>query len=320
MKTNKKKKPRIVFWGTPALAQYCLTHIHENGFHVCGVVTQPDKPVGRKQILTAPPVKQYAEVHNIPVIQPKRLRNNTDAFTTLTQWQPDICVVVAYGHIIPDAILTLPQHFINLHYSLLPQYRGAAPVQYALLDGCEKTGVTIQHVASEMDAGDIILQKELAIDIQDTTATLWEKCTHIGAPLLCETLDQLIEGTAPRIPQDQTRATYAPKLKKSTGFISWNAPALTIHNTIRACNPWPGAQCMWQKKIVKIWRTTPTDIPAEAPPGALVWKNDMLLCAARDTYISIEEIQPAGTRRMDAKSFCVGHNIENTFFTSISKE
>jgi methionyl-tRNA formyltransferase len=318
MNKNNTTTPRIVFWGTPSLARCCLTHIYENGFPLCGIVTQPDKPVGRKQILTAPPVKQFAQSHNIPYIQPARLRNNTDALATLSAWQPDICVVVAYGHIIPDEMLDLPRYFINLHFSLLPHYRGAAPVQYALLNGDKKTGVTIQHLASQMDAGDIIQQKEIAIDINDTTAKLWEKCTHSGSLLLCDTLSQLCDGTAPRISQNHSHATYAPKLKKNTGFISWKSPALTIHNTVRACNPWPGAQCLHKTRYIKIWKTNCTDTPADLPAGTLQWKDNTLLCATNDYYLAIEEIQPAGSRRMDAKSFCAGHDIKNMRLASIN--
>lgn len=303
--------PRIVFWGTPALAAECLAHLHENDFHICGVVTQPDKPVGRAQIPTAPPVKSYAETQNIPVLQPTRLKDWA-CVAAVRAWNPTICVVVAYGRIIPREFLAIPQYFINLHHSLLPRYRGAAPVQYALLDGCRSTGITVQHVAYAMDEGDIILQEEIPLSDTDTTEDVWDRCTERGVPLLAEALRLLCAGTAPRIPQDHAAATYAPKLTKDVGYLQWDVSARAIHNRVRACIPWPLARALWHDTALVIWRTSVTTRPADAPPGTLMCEGKNLYAAARDVWIALEDVQPAGKKRMSAQAFCAGHDVRGT--------
>jgi len=275
---------RIVFMGTAELACPCLEAV---AGQVVGVVTQPDRPKGRDLQLAPPPVKVTATQLGLPVIQPEKIRE-PGALDVLRGWQPDLIAVVAYGQILPREILELPRHgCINVHTSLLPRWRGAAPIQFALLYGDAQTGVTTMYLNEKMDEGDIILQHAEPIHPADTSATLHDRLAGCGARLLAETVELVAAGRAPRIPQDPARVTYARKISKEAGRIDWSKPAVEIERQIRAFNPWPGAYTMIGDLLVKIWRA---EITGEGT-------------------LRLLEVQPAGKKRMDFAAFRRGHLI-----------
>ncbi|MCX7004645.1 MAG: methionyl-tRNA formyltransferase [bacterium] len=297
---------RILFWGTPETAAACLQFLLEQHGHVVGVVTQPDKPVGRAQRLTPPPVKRIALAAGLPVVQPANLRS-PEIGALLRSFAPEVNILVAYGKLIPLELLKLGTYFINLHFSLLPRYRGAAPVQRALMDGCTQTGVTVQHLAAALDAGDVILQQPVPIEPGDTTAVLLQRCVTIGAPLVQQTLALLVRGTAPRTPQDHGAATQAPKLTQQDGFINWHAPAHAIVRRVCACNPWPGATTWLHNLPLKIWTAGVHGTqPASGMPGMAMLLDKRLLVASGAGVVELIEVQPAGRTRMRAAAFMAG--------------
>jgi methionyl-tRNA formyltransferase len=304
-----------VFWGTPVIAAECMRALHAAGEELVGVISQPDKPVGRARRLAAPPVKALALELGIECVQPVKLRTSELAHW-LRRRAPYACIVVAYGKIIPSELLEIPTCFLNLHFSLLPAYRGAAPVQRALIDGCADTGVTVQHLAPELDTGDVILQEHVAIDDTDTTATLLQKCVARGAPLLVRALAELRAGTAPRVPQDHAGATYAAKLTRADGVIDWQASARAIHNRVRACNPWPGCTTTLGKDVLKIWRTAVADAAGNRlAPGTIEATRTHLRVTTGDGVLDILELQPAGRARMPAAAFLAGHAVNGQVLT-----
>lgn len=304
---------KIAFFGTPAPAERVLDALLHAHYHVAGVVTQPDKPAGRHQTLTPPPVKCRALAAGIPVLQPPSLRN-PDVLAHVLAWRPDLAVVVAYGKLIPPAMLAASVPFINLHFSLLPAYRGAAPVQHAILDGLTQTGVTIQYLAEQLDAGDIIAQTPVPIEEDDTTATLMERCLNAAIPLLLNLLPAIASGSAPRTPQNHEKATLAPKLQKEDGIIHWNQPARAIHNRVRACNPWPGACAALNSQPIKIWRTrVDSDTATPAAPGSILNARGCLLVAAQPGILELLDVQPPGKPRMSAAAFVAGHQLPPAF-------
>ena len=308
---------RVVFWGTPAPAAVCLDALVDAGAEVTGVITQPDKPVGRKKTLTPPPVAHTAGAHAIPVFQPERLRD-TSVDDVLAGWSPEICVVVAYGKIIPARLLNIPDAFVNLHFSLLPAYRGAAPVQRAVMDGCTHTGVTVQHLAPELDSGDIILQETVDIGRDETSGELLDRCTAVGAPLLLRAVALLRAGAAPRTPQDHAAATYAPKMTKDDGLISWTDSAFRIHNCVRACSPWPGTLTFLGSLRLKILSTRLPDVPPDnslSAPGGVLVRASRVYAAAGDGWLELCSVQPAGKRAMPASAFAAGHDIDGAVLT-----
>lgn len=303
----------VAFFGTPAPAERVLAALLHTHYFVAGVVTQPDKPAGRHQTLTPPPVKLRALAAGIPVLQPPSLRN-PDVLAQFLAWRPDLAVVVAYGKLIPPAMLAAGVPFINLHFSLLPAYRGAAPVQHALLDGLTQTGVTIQYLAEELDAGDIIAQTPVPIEEDDTTATLMERCLNAAIPLLLDLLPAIASGSAPRTPQNHEKATLAPKLQKEDGIIHWNQPARAIHNRVRACNPWPGACAALNSQPLKIWRTRiDSETAAPAAPGGILSARGRLRVAAQPGVLELLDVQPPGKPRMPAAAFVAGHRLPPAF-------
>lgn len=304
---------KIAFFGTPAPAERVLDALLHAHYHVAGVVTQPDKPAGRHHTLTPPPVKLRALAAGIPILQPPSLRN-PDVLAHFLAWRPDLAVVVAYGKLIPPAMLAAGVPFINLHFSLLPAYRGAAPVQHAILDGLTQTGVTIQSLAEQLDAGDIIAQTPVPIEEEDTTATLMERCLDAAIPLLLDLLPAIKTGSAPRIPQNHEKATLAPKLQKEDGIIHWNQPARAIHNRVRACNPWPGACAALNSQPIKIWRThVDSENAASAAPGSILGARGRLLVAAQPGVLELLDVQPPGKPRMSAAAFVAGHRLPTAF-------
>ena len=306
--------PKIVFWGTPEAAAVCLRHLADASMNVVGVITQPDKPVGRKQIITPPPVKTAAREYGIPVLQPLALKA-PEFLQQLEQWAPDVCVVVAYGRIIPAVVLDELKDFINLHFSLLPKYRGAAPVQRALIDGLEETGVTVQHLALKLDTGDIILQEGVRIAESDTTDTLLAHCVKIGAPKLKAAIEMIQKGTAPAIKQNDTDASYAHKITKEDGYIDWSQSARQIYNQVRACTPWPGTTT-WNAGVTYKIRKVQIDneFQTEEEPGTVLLSKKHLKVNTGHGILEILEIQPANKPNMTAAAFLAGHRLENAHF------
>jgi len=282
------------------------------------VVSQPDKPVGRKQVLTCPPVKVVAEEAGIPVLQPETLKNQ-DFVEKINKIRPDICVVVAYGKILPSEILKIPENFINLHFSLLPEYRGAAPIQKAIIDGKKETGVTVQHVVLELDKGDIILQEKMVISEKDTTESLLEKAVEIGSPLLNKAIELLGNNNAARIPQNHENATYAKKIKKEDGYIDWSRSAKEIHNQIRGCYPWPTALTEFNGKPFKILKSKIVieEEVTKSEPGIISSTKKQLFVSTGEGILEILELQPPGKKRMVTQAFLAGHNPNGNRFLTI---
>lgn len=302
---------RIVFMGTPDFAAASLKALLDDGQQVVAVVTQPDKPKGRGKQVQPPPVKILAEEYQLPVFQPTGIRTE-EFFKTLQSLQPDCIVVVAYGKILPPEILNLPPRgCINVHASLLPYYRGSAPIHWAVMKGESETGVTTMFMDQGMDTGEMILKKELPIGPDDTVGLVHDRLAALGAELLVETLHLLEKGMAPRISQDHGIATYAPLLKKEHEIIDWQQPASTIHNHVRGMNPWPGTYTIWEDKILKIWQTRIVEsCPAQAPPGTVLAAGSSgILVQTGKGQILITELQLQGSKRMDVDQFLRGKQI-----------
>lgn len=303
---------RIVFMGTAEFAVPCLKALHTAGYEIPGVVTQPDRPKGRGRKLQPPPVKEAALALGLPVFQPENIKER-ESIETIEKMKPDCIVVVAYGQILPEALLRMaPYGCINVHASLLPEYRGGAPMHRAIMDGKEQTGVTTMFVSQKLDAGDIILQAPRAIPPEMTVGELHDLLAEDGAQLLLETLKLLQEGRAPRRPQDETKATYAPLLTRMDEWIDWQRPARDIVNQVRGLDPWPGAYTRWQGKNLKIWKATlapgsdrvrePGTVVAVGPEGVLVACGD-------GQGILVKELQLEGKKRLSTGEFLKGNAL-----------
>jgi methionyl-tRNA formyltransferase len=306
---------RIVFMGTPEFAVPSLEALLRSDDQVVGVVTQPDRPKGRGQELTAPPVKQLAERSGVPVLQPTKMKD--PAFLAALQaWQPDVIAVAAFGRILPPAILSLPPRgCLNVHGSLLPKYRGAAPIQWAIINGERETGITTMLMDEGMDTGAMLLQEAIPIEPDDTGGTLGAKLAQVGAKLLIETLRQLKIGQLHSIVQDHSQATLAPILKKEHGLIDWNLSAAALANRVRGLAPWPGAYTFAQHhNHVERWSIWEAHVSETAgspgQPGAIIKvEKDRLLVATGEGALAITAIQPAGGRRMTVAQYLAGHAI-----------
>ncbi|MBI3798072.1 MAG: methionyl-tRNA formyltransferase [Deltaproteobacteria bacterium] len=298
--------------GTPAFAVPSLRTLIEGKDRVVGVVTQPDQPAGRGMVLHVPPIKVLATSHSIPVFQPARLRDPAVLFQ-LQSWQPDLIVVVAYGKMLPQTVLALPPYgCINVHASLLPKYRGAAPVQWAIACGERETGVTIMYISERMDAGDLLLQKTLPIADDDTGGTLHDKLAALGANALGEALPLLKAGQLVAHPQNEADATYAPLIHKEEGRIDWHQDVATLERRIRAFNPWPSAYTTVHGKLLKIFAahresTLPRPTP---PPGTVAEVTPVsLVVAAGDGYLALSEVQLEGKKRLPIAEFLKGYPL-----------
>ena len=303
---------RIVFMGTPDFAAASLQKLIDEDFDVVGVFTQPDKPRGRGMELSFSPVKELALRAQLPVYQPEKMRDGT-ALAILRELKPDILVVVAYGRILPDEMLALPRYgAVNVHGSLLPKYRGAAPIQWAVLNGDTVTGVSTMFLASEMDAGDVIYTKETQIGEFETAGELFDRLMHMGAELLVKTLRAIEDGTAPRTPQDHSQASYVKMLDKSISPIDWNKRPREIVKHIYGLQPWPVATMELEGKTFRVFGAAYTDHHTGKAPGSVVSAGDAgieIACADGETLL-VTELQALGKKRMRAGDFLRGHRIE----------
>jgi methionyl-tRNA formyltransferase len=302
---------KIVFMGTPAFAVPTLSALNDSRHSVLQVVTQPDRPKGRGRNVTAPPVKIAAQDLNIPVVQPDKVKTY-DFIDFLTKLHPDLLVVTAYGHILPKAILEIPKiGCINVHASMLPKYRGAAPIQWAIINGEEETGITTMMMDVGMDTGDILLTETVPIHPEDTAGTLHDRLAMIGAEVLIDTLTQLADGNLKATPQDNSKATVAPMLKKEDGRIDWNRPASSIANQIRGMSPWPGTFAFIGDKRFKIFKAIPVAAESTGTPGTVLisFANELRI-ATGDAALSVLEVQSESGRRLNIKDYLLGHPIE----------
>ena len=303
---------RIVFMGTPDFASASLKKLIDERFDVVGVFTQPDKPKGRGMELCASPVKELALENGLPVFQPVKMRDGT-ALAQIKALEPDILVVVAYGRILPDDILAVPKYgAINVHGSLLPKYRGAAPIQWAVLNGDKITGVTTMYLASEMDTGDIIYTAETEIGEYETSGELFDRLKDMGAELLVKTLRDIDAGIAPRTPQDHSKASYVTMLDKSICPIDWNKTPREVLKHIYGLQPWPVATMELEGKTVRVFAAKYTDGKTEKVSGAVVStdKGGLEIACADGETLLITELQAPGKKRMGAEDYLRGHQIK----------
>ena len=303
---------RVVFMGTPDIAATCLKKILADSFDVVGVYTQPDRPKNRGMKLAFSPVKEVALAHNIPVFQPENFREDADV-EQLRALQPDVVAVVAYGRILPQRVLDIPpKGCINIHASVLPEYRGSAPYQWAVLDGKKETGVTAMYLCREMDAGDMIDVAKTPIGENETAGELLDRLAVLGADLLSATLEKIQKGTVTATAQDGSLATYAPMLDKTMCPIDWNKTVQQVHNHVRGMNPWPVATTELGGKRFKIYATAIVpEITAAAPGTVLGLTKTGLKIACADGVIEIRTLQAEGGKRMAAPDYFRGHPLEN---------
>ena len=300
---------RVVFMGTPDIAATCLTKILDDGFEVVGVYTQPDRPKGRGMKMVYSPVKEVAIAKGIPVFQPENFREDA-VVEELAALQPDVCAVVAYGRILPQRVLDIPgKGCINIHASVLPQYRGSAPYQWAVLDGLKETGVSAQYMALKMDAGDIIGVSKTPIGENETAGELLDRLAVLGADLLSETLKKVECGEALAMPQDESQVTFAPMLDKAMCPIDWNKTAQQVHDQVRGLNPWPTATATIGGTFFKIHSTVIVD--GKGQPGEILGLTKTgLQIACGQGAVEIRVLQAEGGKRMAAPDYFRGHPLE----------
>ena len=301
---------KIIFMGTPGPAKTCLEALINAREDIVAVITQPDRPKGRGLKLAPTSVKETAIHYNIPVFQPEKIKDK-DTIDLIRGFKPDIIVIVAYGKILPKEIIDIPKFgTINVHASMLPKYRGAAPVQRAILNGEKFTGITVMKVIEELDAGDIILQESIPIYETDNTATLTEKLFKIGAQLLVKAVAQIKSGKAKYIKQDEKNVSFAPPLKKENGVIDWNKKAAEISDQIRAFDPWPGAYTYYKGKILRILKAE-QKAREGCPEGKIIEivKNRGFVVGGCEGALLITEVQPESGRKMSAWEFISGHEL-----------
>ncbi len=302
---------RIVFMGTPDFAAASLKRLLDEGFDVVGVFTQPDRPKGRGMELAFSPVKELALDAGLPVYQPEKMRDGT-ALAILRELQPDILVVVAYGRILPDELLALPRYgAVNVHGSLLPKYRGAAPIQWAVLNGDEITGVSTMYLAHDMDAGDLIYTAETAIGEFETSGELFDRLKDMGAELLVKTLRDIEAGIAPRRPQDHSRASYVKMLDKSLCPIDWNKSPRAVVKQICGLQPWPVATMELEGRICKVFAAEYTNTRTDKTPGTILAADGRgieIACAGGES-LRVTELQAPGKKRMAAGDYLRGHPL-----------
>ena len=301
----------VVFMGTPQIAAVTLTQLIQGPDPILGVVTQPDRPAGRGQKGLPSPVRKVAESYGIPVVAPEKIRD-PEFLSTLKGWNPEIIVVVAYGRILPKAILDLPMHgCVNVHYSLLPKYRGAAPAAWTIINGDSKAGVTTMKLVEKMDAGPIYLQEATPVASDETTGSLQTRLTPIGARLLLETLHRLKVGSLTAATQDEAAVSLAPILKKGDGLINWHQPAIMIERRVRGFDPWPSAYTHLGEKLLKIHRAKIVAIDERRNPGEVVRADaGGFWIATSSGIIGLEEVQLENRKRLPGAEFLKGSRIK----------
>lgn len=300
---------KMLFMGTPGFAVPCLESLIKAGHNICGVFTQPDKPKGRGHKLTAPPVKEVAIKNNIEVFQPDKIRN-AETLSIIKSLEPEIIVVVAYGKILPKEIIDYPKYgCVNVHASLLPKYRGAAPIQWSIINGEKTTGVTTMYMNEGLDTGDMLLRSSTIINDDETSGDLHDRLSFIGADLILKTLDEISKGTIKRKKQNDDEASYSPMLDKSLCNIDWNKAAINIHNLVRGLNPWPTASTILNGNILKIHKTKVSNIKGGSP-GEIISLNPFVVSCSGDTSLEILELQLLGKKRMSSEEFLRGHKIK----------
>ena len=300
---------KAVFLGTPEFAVATLERMLEAGIDVTEVVTQPDRPQGRKQEMIPSPVKAAALRSGIPVYQPERVRR-PEAVAHLTTLAPDVMVVVGYGQIIPQSVIDIaPLGIVNVHASVLPELRGPAPIQWAVARGYARTGVTTMCIDAGLDTGDVVDSWETEIGPEETALELSPRLASVGADLLVKTLASLAAGTAKKTPQDNTRATWAPILKKEDGRIDWRKPAKEIHNQVRGLLPWPGAYTVFRGQTLQIWRARMTDRRWDLAPGSLMREHGVFAVGGDGVALELLEVQAEGRKRLAADVFANGSRL-----------
>ena len=297
---------KIVFMGTPDFSVPILQTLIHSEYEVSLVVTQPDRPKGRKRIITPPPVKVEAEKHNIPVFQPRKLK---DDFDVIQELQPDLIVTAAYGQLLPKAVLDIPEYgCINVHASLLPELRGGAPIHYAIMQGKEETGITIMYMAEKLDAGDILTKVAVPIEPEDHVGSMHDKLSKAGAELLEETLPSLFANKVTPLKQDEAQATFATNIKREQEKVDWMCSNTAVYNHIRGLHPWPVAFTTYDGEIMKLWWGVPVDTEYDGSPGEIVQKStdDFTVVCGNKKGMRITEIQPAGKKRMNVSDYLKG--------------
>lgn len=299
--------------GTPDFAVPSLRVLLEEKeqVEVIGVVTQPDRPKGRKKVLTPPPVKVEALNHELPVFQPQKLKSE-EATRQILALQPDLIVTAAYGQILPEPVLKAPKYgCINVHASLLPKYRGGAPIHHAIINGEKETGVTIMYMVKALDAGDMLLQRAIPITPEDNVGTMHDKLASLGAELLKEVLPSIFDGTVQAVPQEEDEATFAPNISREDEKIDWSRSAEELDCQIRGLCPWPVAYTLWKGKPFKIWKASFDNEEAHAEPGTVIRLDaDGIVVATGKGTLQLTEVQPSGKKRMSAKQFINGRQMK----------
>lgn len=307
---------KIIFFGTPEPAAKILEALTKTKHEIALVVSQPDRPKGRGQKVSFSPVKESAIKHRLSIEQPEKVKNNPGFLKKIKALRSDIAIVVAYGKILPKELLDIPKHgFINLHASLLPKYRGAAPVQWALINGEKTMGITIFKIVEQLDAGPIAGSKELGVGSKETTKTLTAKLFTLGEKLLLETLIKIEKGTVNLTPQDESQATYAPIITKESGELDWKKSAGEIDNRIRGLFPWPAAHTFRQGKRLKIIKAQPFEVELrglQKSPGEIIEiiKNEGFVVATGSGNLLVQEVQNEGGTPLNAYQFAIGHDVK----------
>lgn len=298
----------IIFMGTPAFSVPILEGLIEAGYHIQAVVTQPDRPVGRKKVLTPPPVKEAAAKHGLKILQPEKISGSAE-MEEIIRLAPDVIVTAAFGQFLPEKILQAPKSgALNVHASLLPKYRGGAPVHYAIMAGEKDAGVTIMEMIKKMDAGGIFSQKRLPITSQDDVGTMFDKLSLLGRDLLLETLPKILHGELKPVPQAEAEATFSPNISREEEGIDWQKPALEVDRKVRGLRPWPIAFTVHQGENWKIWRTQVLEETTEEAPGTIIRKDkkELWVACGEGSAIAILELQPAGKSRQEIRAFLNG--------------
>ncbi|MGA9288847.1 MAG: methionyl-tRNA formyltransferase [Anaerobacillus sp.] len=302
----------IVFMGTPDFSVPVLDMLVKEGYTILGVVTQPDRPKGRKRIMTPPPVKVAAEKHGLRVLQPEKVKD-PEQLQPILDLNPDLIVTAAFGQILPKQLLDAPKYgCINVHASLLPELRGGAPIHYSILQGKKETGITIMYMVEKLDAGDILTQSVVPIEERDHTGSLHDKLSASGSQLLRETLPKLLKGEIKPVKQKDEEATFAPNIKREQERIDWMKSGEEIYNQIRGLHPWPVAFTEYEGKVMKVWWGEKVEIAGKADPGTVLYTDadGPVVATGNETAIKLTEIQPSGKKRMASAQYLQGRTFD----------